>query len=392
MNKSYKTLGIIFLVVFALIVLVQLTSETPISWKKNFSVSEKSPYGLFIFDQESKVLFKNKIKKIEVSPYAYYEEHKNQKPHNILIIEKKIDEVSWTKILHQVSKGSDVMILSEELPDYITDTLQVKSSKFNFSNDCMMYFTDTKLASDSIVIEKNQNPVIFSKINFDKTEILGDEYYDSEDKDGLSSATNFIKVNFGNGNVYLHTEPLVVTNFYLLEKKNQNYIQDLFSFLPDRETLWFQKTYDETSDSPLRFIWANPSLRNAWLIFLFSVLIFIFFNAKRRQRVVPIIEPLKNTSVDFVRSIGNLYMQEGDFHDMMAKKANYFLSRVRTELLIDTQNLNEEFEKKLQLKTGKSPEKIKEALVLIKKSLNPSAHVINEDLITLNKILNEILK
>ena len=85
-------------------------------------------------------------------------------------------------------------------------------------------------------------------------------------------------------------------------------------------------------------------------------------------------------------------MQEGDFHDMMAKKSQYFLSKVRTEFLIDTQNLDEEFEKKLQLKTGKSPEKINEVVVLIKKSLNPSAQVINEDLIKLNKALNEILK
>ena len=142
----------------------------------------------------------------------------------------------------------------------------------------------------------------------------------------------------------------------------------------------------------LDFILSKPGLRNAWYIFVFSVLLFIIFNAKRRQRIVPIIEPLKNKSVEFIRTIGNLYMQEGDFHDMMAKKSQYFLSRVRTELLIDTQNLDEEFEKKLQLKTGKSPEKINEAVVLIKKSLNPSAQVINEDLIKLNKALNEILK
>ena len=85
-------------------------------------------------------------------------------------------------------------------------------------------------------------------------------------------------------------------------------------------------------------------------------------------------------------------MQEGDFHDMMAKKSQYFLSKIRTELLIDTQNLDEEFEKKLQLKTGKSPEIIKKAVILIKKSLNPSSQVIKDDLITLNKTLNEILK
>ena len=61
-------------------------------------------------------------------------------------------------------------------------------------------------------------------------------------------------------------------------------------------------------------------------------------------------------------------------------------------MLIDTQVLDEEFEKKLHLKTGKSPEIIKEAVVLMKKSLNPSSQVINEDLMTLNKVLNEILK
>lgn len=392
MNKGYKTLGIILLVVFILVVIAQLSSETRISWIKNFSVTEKSPYGLYIFDKESDVLFKNRIKKIEESPYSYYEEHKSIELHNILIIEKKIDEVSWEKILNQVSKGSDAMIFAENLPENITDTLQVKLSKLNYSEDCMMYFTDQKLNSDSIVIDKNQNSGIFSKMNFDKTIILGDEYYESEDKDALRSAANFIKVSFGKGNVYLHSEPLVLTNYHILNKKSQDYIQNLFSFLPDRETIWFKKAYNETSESPLRFIWANPPLRYAWLVFLASVFVFILFNAKRRQRVVPIIEPLKNTSVDFVRSIGNLYLQEGDFHEMMAKKAQYFLNRVRTELLIDTHILDENFEKKLQLKTGKSPEKIKEAVILIKKSINPSAQVITDDLIKLNKILNEILK
>ena len=392
MNKNYKTLGIILLVVVALVVLAQLVSETPTDWNKNFSVSEKSPYGLYVFDKESNQLFNHKIKKIEVSPYFYYEEHKNAKPHNILLIEKNIDEISLDKILNQVSKGSDLMIVSEQIPEKIIDTLKVKQTDFNYSNDCMMYFTDEKLRSDSIIIEKNQNPAVFSKINFATTEILGDEYYDNKDEETLGSGAYFIKVKFGKGNVFLHSEPIVLTNYHLLKAENQKYIQDLFSFLPDRETIWFQKTYNETSSSPLRFIWANPPLRNAWLLFLGAVLVFILFNAKRRQRVVPIIEPLKNTSVDFIRSIGNLYMQEGDFHDMMAKKSQYFLSKVRTELLIDTQVLDEEFEKKLHLKTGKSPEMIKEAVVLIKKSLNPSSQVINEDLMTLNKVLNEILK
>ena len=100
----------------------------------------------------------------------------------------------------------------------------------------------------------------------------------------------------------------------------------------------------------------------------------------------------QNKSVEFVKSIGNLYLQEGDFHDMMAKKAQYFLSKIRMDLLIDTQNLDEVFINKLHLKTGKNIEQIKEAVTLVKKGQDPYASVMKEDLIRMNKLLDDILK
>lgn len=390
--KNYKTIGIIFLIIVLLVTIVQLSSETPLDWSKNFSVAEKSPFGLYVLDKESDFLFNKKIKKLNQSPYSFYDKNKKIKPHNILIIEKEIDEFSWDKILAQVSEGSDAMVLAESFPQKLKDTLELEHTDFNYSDNSIIYFTDWKLSKDSIIVDRGQSYGIFSKVNFKKTDILGDEYYVKENDQSLSSAANFIKIKFGKGSFYLHAEPLVFTNYYLLKKENQNYVQDVFSLLPERETLWFQNVYSESSQSPLRFILANPALKYAFLILLFSVLFFVLFNAKRRQRVIPIIEPLKNKSAEFIRTIGNLYMQEGDFHEMMAKKAQYFLHRVRTELLIDTHVLDEEFEKKLHLKTGKSLEKIKEAVLLIKKAQNPYAQVINEDLVKLNKILNEILK
>lgn len=121
-------------------------------------------------------------------------------------------------------------------------------------------------------------------------------------------------------------------------------------------------------------------------------MLFVIFNAKRKQRIVPVIEPLKNKSVEFVKSIGNLYLQEGDFHDMMAKKAQFFLNKVRMDLLIDTQNLDGDFSHKLHLKTGKSLEEINEAVILIKKGQDPYASVMKEDLIRMNQLLDQILK
>ena len=62
------------------------------------------------------------------------------------------------------------------------------------------------------------------------------------------------------------------------------------------------------------------------------------------------------------------------------------------DLLIDTQHLDEEFVKKLQLKTGKPIEMIREAVALIKKGQDPYAAVMKEDLAKMNALLDKILK
>jgi hypothetical protein len=129
------------------------------------------------------------------------------------------------------------------------------------------------------------------------------------------------------------------------------------------------------------------------LVYIFSrFLVFIIFHAKRKQRIIPIIKPLENTSVEFVRSIGNLYLNEGDAKDMMQKKVTYFLNKVRTDLLIDTSVIDDVFVNRLQLKTGKPKELIEQAVVLMQRSNNPSSKITEQDLIKLNEILDKIYK
>ena len=61
------------------------------------------------------------------------------------------------------------------------------------------------------------------------------------------------------------------------------------------------------------------------------------------------------------------------------------------DLMIDTKNLDENFVNILHLKTGKSLDKINEAIVLIRKGQDPYSSVMQEDLIKMNKLLDEIL-
>lgn len=385
MNKTFKIYAAIFIIIMVILALLEVNKKEVTDWRKNFDVGQKSPFGLFVFNEEVKGLFKNNIKKIDQSPFDYYNEHKKEK-HNILVIESDIDTESWTKILNEVSKGSSAMLMVTNIPKEISDSIGYYDSELSFEEQNVLKLTDKNFQNDFIKLDKFPSGRGFTYVK-PNVEVLGK----TVEKNNQDQA-NFIKVKFGKGNIYVHSKPLFITNYYLLKPENIKYTQDVFSYLDDKETLWFVKGKTSESRFFMRFILSNPALKYAWWIFLGGLLLFIFFNAKRKQRIVPKIEPLKNTSVDFVKSIGNLYLQEGDFHDMMAKKAQYFLNKVRMDLLIDTQNLDEEFAKKLQLKTGKPVEMINEALHLIKKGQDPYASVMQEDLARMNKILDEILK
>lgn len=383
MNKTFKIYAVIFIVVMIILVLFEANKTERTDWRKNFDINQKSPFGLFVFNNEVNTLFKNKIKKISETPYDYYQA--DQKPHNILVIEETIDIPSWNKILDQVSKGSDAMLIVSEMPKQISDSIGYYDSQISFEDENVLKLTGKKFTSDFIHLDKFPSGRGFTFIK-PGVEVLGKTVEKNN-----SDQANFIKATFGKGNVYVHCEPLFITNYYLLKRGNVRYAQDVLSYLDDRETIWFVENDAKVSQFFLRFILSKPALKYAWWVLLGGLVLFIFFNAKRKQRIVPIIEPLKNTSVDFVKSIGNLYLQEGDFHDMMAKKAQYFLNKVRMDLLIDTQHLDHEFAKKLHLKTGKPMEMIDEAMNLIKKAQDPYAQVMKEDLGKMNKLLDEII-
>ncbi|KPH11310.1 DUF4350 domain-containing protein [Chryseobacterium sp. ERMR1:04] len=384
MNKSFKIYAVIFIVVMVILALLEVNKKEVTDWRKNFDTNEKSPFGLFVFDHEAKDLFKNKLKKIDQTPYDYYNTHKKE-AHNILVVETEVDKESWNKILDQVSKGSDAMLIVSKIPKEISDSIGYYDSDLSFEDENVLKLTDKKYQNDFLTLDKFPSGRGFSFIK-PQVEVLGKTVEKNN-----SNQANFIKVKFGKGNIYVHCEPLFLTNYYLLKSGNIKYTQDVFSYLDDKETLWFVESNAQVSRFFMRFILSNPALKYAWWVLLGGLVLFVFFNAKRKQRIVPVIEPLKNTSVDFVKSIGNLYLQEGDFHDMMAKKAQYFLNKVRLDLLIDTQNLDEEFAKKLQLKTGKTIEMINEAINLIKKAQDPYASVMKEDLARMNKLLDEII-
>jgi hypothetical protein len=184
----------------------------------------------------------------------------------------------------------------------------------------------------------------------------------------------------------------VFTNFQLLKNKNYQYTQELLSVIPNDESVfWYTYDFNERinhQQSFMKVILKYDSLRWAWYFILMGFIFYMFFNAKRKQRVVPIITPLPNTTVDFTKTIANLYFQEKDYKDILNKKIVFFLEKIRQEYYIDTQTLNEDFVKKLHQKSGKDKELIEKIIININKY--KIQYIVSENnLLSFNQLLED---
>ena len=80
----------------------------------------------------------------------------------------------------------------------------------------------------------------------------------------------------------------------------------------------------------------------------------MIFEMKRRQRIIPIIAPPKNTTLEFVSTIGNLYYQSKEHKNIADKKIIFFLEQIRTKYWLNTSRPDASFLQTLSRKSGKS--------------------------------------
>lgn len=397
MDKTVK-IYIAFLVVFlSIIIIIDSNAPKPINWTPTYSLKDKSPLGTYILDKEIDSLLQNrKIKKIDITPYEYLEPlydydslvNTYTAKGTFLVITEypTLDSESLTELFYFADHGNDVFLSMKTFPQDLLDSLKVDyHSDFEYTDKSKFWLANPLLGNEKYHLKEGIGNNYFSKIDTLNTTVLG--YQGNDDK-----KINFIKVPYKNGNFYLHTQPVAFTNFHLLKDNHYQYASKILSYIPKGNVYWYTKDINGNgiSQSPLRFIFSEPALKSAWYLFLLGMLVFIIFNAKRKQRIVPIIKPLENTTIDFTKTIGNLYFQEGNHDNIMDKKIIYFLDKIRQDYLMDTAILDDHFIKKLHLKTGKNLEDIQRVVYLINQHRKGHFESVESDLIELNSIMEKI--
>jgi len=401
MSKSIKIYIAVLILVFAIILIADHNKQKPIDWRPTYSVNDKIPFGLYVFDKEINGILKTqKIERVSaVTPYEFLDSKyipdttsgKYKIKGTFLNISEygDIDDQSITELCYFVSHGNSAFLSMKTFPKSLLDSLKIEiNTSFPNEKISSVWMANKTLNSKKYSINKEEiGNNYFSKIDTLMTTVLG--YQGNQKKKQI----NYIKVPYINGYFYLHTQPVAFTNYNLLKKDHYQYAESVLSYIPKGNIYWYTKgqNNESISDSPLRYIMSQPALKWAWYLFLIGILIFIIFNAKRKQRIVPILKPLPNLTLDFTKTIGNLYYQEGDHDNIIDKKIIYFLEKIRNEYLIDTTILDDEFIKKLHHKSGKEENDIRELVFLINEHRKSYHGSLEEDLIRINNAIEKVL-
>ena len=74
MNSKIKIIIAVLILLLGAVIYVDYTKPAPINWNETYDVRDKSPFGLYVFKQESNILLqRNKIIKVNQTPYEFLE-------------------------------------------------------------------------------------------------------------------------------------------------------------------------------------------------------------------------------------------------------------------------------------------------------------------------------
>ena len=249
--------------------------------------------------------------------------------------------------------------------NYFYDYHRDKLSEFisHIANDEyeLIYFTYNRLNRANVYLDEGNSSQEFdfeyprgvksfqyyslSDIAPENVTVLG--YLENLDYYGEESSINYFSIDVGEGKIFFHLSPQFVTNYQIRNIANISYFEDVLSNISTNKVILdrfntearairnFQnKQKDNPSynnDGPLSYIFKNEALRFSWYLLITAIALFIMFQAKRKQRIIPVLPKKRNRSLEFIEQSAKLYFKAKN-HDKISKtQIAMFNHYIRTE-------------------------------------------------------------
>ncbi len=362
---------------------------------------DKIPYGTFVAFNSLKELFPEAELSTNHYEPGYWDNLSAYDSKQVLMIvtgKFNADEREIRRLIEFAEKGNDVFISAMYISSATDRLLKCSSSAIDLT-----YFTTDDLA-ENMQLSLNDEPFglglkykypgrtfssYFTAIDSATTDVLG---YDQEKR------PDFIHLKAGEGNFFVHLEPLAFSNYFLLHKNNIDYYEKILSLMqPDVKKVVWDEYYLGKRDKPqkkqgwMSVLFRYPALRAALLTAIIALIVYVLMEMRRKQRPIPVVKKPKNESLDFVKTIGRLYYDKGDNKNLCNKMSAYFLEHVRNKYKLPTGILDDEFISNLHYKSGVEKDEVSRIVNAIQQ-FEKAGVVSNEQLISFHNHIESFYK
>ena len=333
-----------------------------LDWEVNLDHKNKTPYGTFMFFTTSYDYCSQKFVRIKKPIRNFLNERiYSSKPETYIFIGNNFyaSKTDWQNLKTFVEEGNSAFISCSYLPYDIQQEFFNYDWALNYNTDINVNYKKDIFSDTNLTFSYLQN---FEKVNY-AWRVIPENTIKSYNHKSIHTTKNgavYIKINYGKGHFYFHSEPLLLSNLNLIEEQGYEYAKSVLSELPNTNIYFDVYTAiplippsrkpdslnnNETSfkKSPLSFIFENKSLKWAYLLMLFTVIIYVIFKSKRKQRQIALIQKDSNTSMQFVNTMSMLYLKQNNHNAIVKQKKKIFLHFLRTRYFLTIKDIDKQF-------------------------------------------------
>lgn len=333
-------------------------------WRETYNDQELQPYNTSILFKLAKRYFPDHSINSSEKPFRFWQAEEDLH-YNYLSIGENVffSEVDVDSLLAFAKRGNQVFIASKRTPYELLDYLINEDCEYyGYSAidalEVRMNFRQSTFRREYVYAQKNNQTQVFHSWSYiDSIGCDPDINFLGTLND---STSNFVEIPYGKGSFYLHCNPLVFTDYYMIRPEGREYVEKTLSFLSPGTVYWdnhnkigsYGDEGQRSTQAPLQFLLSHNGLRWAWYLLIATALLYMLFYGKRRQRIIPILAVNHNSTIEFTETIGRLYFLQQNHRKIGLQKMQLFLEFIRDRYHLKTQDLNISFMEQLHKRSG----------------------------------------
>ena len=396
MGRSYKIILGALLALLAMLIFLEANKKDPVNWYPSYSITDKIPQGTFVFYESLEKVAK--VEQVNIPPFEFLEDTSTTGTYFFLNASVGIDAAELNKLLKWVEKGNTAVISASYISYPLLDTLKItndqKIRKNGLENIPQYNFANKDLRSEKYY-EFNRDHTLeyFDSLNGKQQKVLGIAKVKDDNSVQNDSLANFVESKFGEGRFLLHSSPQAFTNYFLLEGENFEYAEKFLAYLDLQETIYWDNHYKNGKiihTSPLYILLSNRYFKWAYYFVIIATILFIFFEGKRKQKSIPVVDPLRNQTYDYTRTIAGMYLDQKDYRTIAQKIRDQFFIFLQKEFKINVKE-QKNYRQLIEQQTKISSEEIDLLFDQIK-ALEVKPSVTKKDIEALNRLIIQFKK